>query len=50
MNPYAHIQEEIPPYVDKTELGELMISGALAVLILCIAFALIVDVLTLLGD
>ena len=37
MNPYAYTAEQIPPY-EKQSLGELMVSGALAVLILCLAF------------
>jgi len=48
MNPYAYTEEEIPPYVEKTDLGGLMVSGAVAVLCLCIAFALVVNALILL--
>lgn len=47
MNPYAYTREEIPPY--KESLGVLMVSGAAAVLVLCIAFAVFVQALTILG-
>jgi len=47
MNPYAYTEEEIPPYnvYEQESLGNLalnfMVSGALAVLILSLTFAIL---------